>query len=342
MAGQNYINHIVVELDCSGSMFQLESAVVKVADSLIADLAEQSKRLNQETRITIYAFDTTVKCLIWDMDVLRAPSLSTLYKVNSNGMTALIDATLKGIEELSLVTQIHGDHSFLMYVLTDGAENASRSVPATLKARIEGLPENWTLGALVPNFQGVAAAKAYGFPAGNVITWDATSVRGVEEVGEKIATANASYMTSRAQGVRSSKNVFGAANAVSTAAVAASGIKPADPRTFDKIHVPGTIPEKTWIMNYVRDTLGLPYRLGACFYELTKREKIAADKEIAIIQKKGDGKVYIGYEARRILGLPDGDVRVAPGHNLDWMVLVQSKSTNRHLVPNSTLLIRKL
>lgn len=340
MAKQNYINHIVLELDRSGSMKDLEPAVIKVADGLVADLAEQSKRLNQETRITVYAFDTTVECLIWDMDVLRAPSLATLYKVNSNGMTALIDATLKGIEELSLVTQIHGDHSFLAYILTDGAENRSHNAPAVLKARIEGLPENWTLGALVPNFQGVATAKSYGFPGGNVITWDTTSARGVEEVGEQITAANAAYMDGRAQGKRSTKNVFGAANAVSQAAVAASGIKPADPRTFDLIHVP-LIPEKTWIMNYVRDTLGLPYRLGNCFYELQKREKIASDKEIAIVEKKGDGKVFIGYEARRILGLPDGDVRVAPGHNLDYMVLVQSKSTNRHLMSGSTLLIRK-
>lgn len=338
---QNYINHIVIALDASGSMERLAPAVVKVTDQLVADLALQSKQMDQETRLTIYSFDTVTKCLIWDMDVLRVPSIATLYRVNPQGWTALIDATLTAINELGQVTQIHGDHSFLLYDVTDGIENRSSNSPAALTKAINGLPHNWTIGALVPDFQGVAQAKAFGFPAGNVATWDATSARGVEGAGETIATANTGYMTMRATGAKSTTNLFGAANAVSKAAVVASGIKPLDPRTYDLVHVTG-LPDKTWIMNYVKDTLNLPYRLGNCFYELTKREKIGRDKEIAIMEKKGAQKnIYLGYEARQLLGLPDGDCRVAPGHNPDYKVFVQSKSTNRHLVNDTALLIRK-
>jgi hypothetical protein len=339
---QNKINHIVIALDASGSMQPLESTVVKVTDGLVADLATQSKQMDQETRLTIYKFDSRVECLIWDMDVLRVPSIANLYRVNPHGMTALIDATLTAINELKQVTQIHGDHSFLSYIVTDGGENVSRNRAAALSLAINQLDENWTMGALVPNFQGVAAAKSFGFPPGNVMTWDATSARGVEEAGIAVAASTQSFMTTRATtGARSTTNLFGAANAVSKAAVAASGIKPLDPRSYDLVHVP-QIPEKTWIMNYVRDTLGLPYRLGNCFYELTKREKIARDKEIAILEKRGTQKnIYLGFEARQLLGLPDADVRVAPGHNPDYTVFVQSKSTNRHLVPQTTLLIRK-
>jgi hypothetical protein len=337
---QNYINHIAFLLDSSGSMRPLVPTLIKVTDGLIADLKTQSQQHDQETRVTIYSFDTETRCLIWDMDVLRVPSIASLYKAH-DAMTALIDATLVAINELKMVTQIHGDHSFLMYVLTDGAENRSRNSSAELNRQIAALANNWTMGALVPDFQGVAQAKSFGFPPGNVATWDASSARGVEEAGEAMATATGSFMTARSTGTRSTTNLFGAANAVSKAAVAASGIKPLDPRSYDLVHVP-QIPEKTWIMNYVRDTLGLPHRLGNCFYELTKREKIARDKEIAILEKKGTQKnIYLGFEARQLLGLPDADVRVAPGHNPDYTVFVQSKSTNRHLVPQTTLLIRK-
>jgi hypothetical protein len=337
---QNKINHIVVAIDASASMDHLATAVIKVTDNLVADLASQSKQMDQETRLTIYSFDTETKCLIWDMDVLRVPSIAKLYKVNPHGWTALIDASLTAITELGQVTQIHGDHSFLMYVITDGVENRSRNRADALSRAIANLPENWTMGALVPNFQGVAAAKSFGYPPGNVMTWDAGSVRGVEEVGATMTASTQSFMVARSTGAKSTTNLFGAANAVSKAAVAASGIKPLDPRSYDLVHVP-QIPEKTWIMNYVRDTLGLPYRLGNCFYELTKREKIARDKEIAIREKRAPNNIYLGFEARQLLGLPDADVRVAPGHNPDYTVFVQSKSTNRHLVPQTTLLIRK-
>lgn len=336
---QNYINHIVILADASASMKHLEETLVKVTDNLILDLAAQSKQMDQETRITIYSFDTEVKCLIWDMDVLRVPSIATRYKVNPDGWTALIDATLTAITELELVTQIHGDHSFLVYVVTDGVENKSKNMPGVLGKRIAALPTNWTLGALVPNFQGVASAKAYGFPAGNVITWDTSSAQGMQEVVEKISAATTSYMTSRSTGTRSTQNLFGGGQVLNKATVAAAGLKPLNPAAYHLVPVVG-IPEKTEIAGYINGTLGLKFTLGRNFYQLSKPEKIQPQKDLAIMDKRTK-EIFLGREARKLLGLPDMEVRVKPDFNPEYLIFVQSNSTNRHLVLGTSLLILK-
>lgn len=345
----NYINHIFLALDASGSMNNLESTVIKVVDALVADLVTQSKQHNQETRITIYSFDTRTDCLIWDMDVLRVPSVASLYSVaRHGGMTALIDATLTAINELSLVTQIHGDHSFLGYIVTDGAENQSHNSASTLSNKIKGLPDNWTLGALVPNFQGVAQAKAFGFPPGNVATWDASSAQGVEEAGATITASTSSYMTMRAKGTRSSTNLFGGAATVNAATVAAAKLKPVDPSTYKLVPVIPTDAVKNAkghieISPYVRSINNGQYRVGSVFYPVVpgihRNPRIDPQKEIAIWHKK-DRMLYSGPGVRTMLGLPENATKtVKPDTNPDYIVYVRSDSPNRYLTPHSEILM---
>lgn len=104
-------------------MEPLASAVVKVADNQVAHLANRSKELNQETRATVYTFSDAAECVYYDKDVLRMPSLKGSYRIGGN--TALIDATIQAIDDLSQTPQLYGDHAFLVYVLTDGEENRS-------------------------------------------------------------------------------------------------------------------------------------------------------------------------------------------------------------------------
>jgi hypothetical protein len=132
---ENIINHIVLVLDASLSMDSVSEQLVKVADNQIKYLAQRSKELDQETRITVYTFNTTgyysgfnkqrIECLIYDKDVLRVPSIASLYK--ADGATPLIDATILALDDLAMTPEKYGDHSFLVYVLTDGQENASRN-----------------------------------------------------------------------------------------------------------------------------------------------------------------------------------------------------------------------
>ncbi|RBM12665.1 vWA domain-containing protein [Streptomyces sp. PT12] len=340
---QNYINHVALVLDASSSMSHLSRKVVEVADQQIAYLARRSRELDQETRVTVYVFSDTVRCVIYDKDVLRMPSLKQLYRVG--GMTALLAATLKSQRELAQTAQLYGDHSFLTFVLTDGQENAShrgpeapardpRELVRSVAELIETQEDNWTLAVLVPDQMGKREATQCGFPKDNIAIWDATSTQGLEEAGQVIQQATEKFMVGRTKGIRGSRAVFSVgAEAVNKTTIEAAGLAPVDPSKYQLIQVARDAAIRDWVVE-----CGHTYRTGGAFYQLSKSEKIQARKRIAVLEKKTD-RVYTGPEARALLGLPDVEVRVKPDHNDDFTIFVQSTSVNRKLVANTRLLL---
>jgi hypothetical protein len=66
---QNYINHVVLNLDASASMGPHRNNLIRVADGQIKYLAQRSQELDQETRVSVYSFNEEVECLIYDKDV---------------------------------------------------------------------------------------------------------------------------------------------------------------------------------------------------------------------------------------------------------------------------------
>jgi hypothetical protein len=329
---ENYINHIALVLDASGSMNHIAREVIKVADAQIAYLARRSKELDQETRVSVYVFSSHVRCVIYDKDVLRLPSIASHYRVSGN--TALIDATLKSQSDLALTPEIYGDHAFLTYVLTDGEENSSRSGPEDLLRYMITLPDHWTVAVLVPDQRGKFEAKKFGFPADNIAVWDSTTVNGVVEVGETIRRATDNYMIARASGVRGSRSLFSTSpDALNSKTVKAAKLKPIASNGYKMLSVDERAPIREWVQRQ-----GIEFRLGIAFYQLTKTESIQAQKNIAILNRK-TGKVYTGAQARDLLGLPQMEVRVKPDFNPDFDVFVQSTSVNRMLVPGTKLLV---
>lgn len=335
-SSQNYINHIALVLDASLSMVRKQEQVIQVADAQIKYLAKRSLELNQETRITVYVFNDTAKCVIYDKDVLRLPSIRDFYKIGGN--TALIDATLLSQADLALTSEKYGDHAFLTYVLTDGEENVSRAHPSTLAQKMHALPDNYTVAVLVPDQRGVFAAKSLGFPPGNIAVWDVNSVDGVQEVGEVIRAATDTYMTQRSSGLRKTSTLFStSATTVNKGTVTAAKLKPVPKTSYVLLDVADAEPIREWVL-----AQGEKFIKGACYYQLTKRETIQDYKEIAFYEKS-TGRVYAGTLAasRQMLGLPDLETRVSPDFNPLFDVFVQSTSVNRKLVPGTKLLLFK-
>lgn len=334
---KNLANHVAFVLDASGSMDHLTHKVIEVADRQVASLATNSQKYNQETRISIWVFSDryNIECVVWDMDVLRLPSISEFYK--PGGQTALIDATMKSIEDLGTVSQIYGDHSFLMFVWTDGQENNSfNRNPLVLSNKIKSLPDNWTVAALVPDIRGVADAKQFGFPAGNIQMWDASTEKGMEEAHQVILDAHTSFMKARATGVRSTSNLFDmSAAAVNKNTIKAAGLTPLDPSEYiltTVVYGKNFQDGDDWISTYTTNVLGHQYVAGRGYYQLTLAPvKVQIQKDIAIVEKKS-GKVYTGKNARALLGLPDMVVTLKAGQNPDYDIFIQSTSPNRKLL----------
>jgi hypothetical protein len=330
---QSLINHVALVLDASYSMKNRAAEVIKATDQQIQYLAKRSAELNQETRVSVYRFgETTIECLIFDMDVARLPKTADLYAVLREN-TSLLDAIMKSQKDLETTSQLYGDHAFLTFVLTDGEENRSRyHTKADLKRHIMGAPENWSMGFLVPDQWGVQYMEQLGVLRDSIAVWSIDSATGMHEAATAIQTATDNFMTARASGKRGTKSVF------------STGVKTVNKKTVTKNLNPITgyavfdVDRKAEIRDFV-NSLGMNYKAGIGYYQLTKTETIQPTKEIIVVDKR-TSKAYAGEHARDLVGLSDSKVRVRPDENPDYDVFVQSTSFNRHLLPNTRVLVR--
>jgi len=351
MINQGLINHVAFVLDRSGSMQGKEKQLVAVTDGLIKHLARRSKETDQETRVSVYFFDNHIDCVIFDKDALRLPSIEGHYHLG--GRTALVDATIKAINDLGKTAVMYGDHSFLIYVLTDGYENeSSEAGRRALPGMLGRLDENWTVACLVPDITGKLDAKNWGFPVGNIGIWDTTSATGVEEVGETITGSADTYMVMRSSGISGTRKLFATdATAVNAATIKAAGLVPLADSAYTLTAVPRPRRDRgqgvenkdkhlVWeISEFVRHAHGT-FTVGQVFYELSKKERIQGNKKLAILEI-ATSKVYVGDGVRAMIGLPDGDKSVAPDFNPGYTIFVQSTSVNRHLVVGTKVLVLK-
>lgn len=364
------INHVALVIDESGSIEdrRLTKAVIDVVDGQVAWLSQLSKDMDQETRVSIYTFSgKSANCVVYDTDVLRLPSLRDHYR--PAGGTPMISGTLKAIEDLEKTAQLYGDHGFLIFVITDGEENTSaQATPfgtrSILTKRLAGLGANWTVGALVPDFQGKLRAQGFGFDPTNIAIWNATSVGGVSDAGEDIKAATTSYFTTRSTGGSTRTGLFTGlvVKDVTAADVAATGMKPIDPSEFIIVPVAlaststleYVIPKKSItkanphgvkhveIMPFVQET-GRRYIAGNAFYKLTKSERYDYQKDIVLIHRVTK-KVYRGDACKKLIGLDGTSTRIKPQpvKGGEYDVYVQSTSVNRHLeVGGQVLLFHK-
>lgn len=342
-AEQPLKNHIFIAVDASSSMQGNEKAVIQITDDLIRTLAKQSVDLNQETRVSIYRFSgrERVECLFFDVDVVRIPSIAGMYR--TGGMTALIKAARLMLEDLELLTEKYGDHGHFLWLITDGGENdSSYEDKEWLVKRLRNLPDNVIAAAFVPNRQGIREMENLGFSGGNLAIWDATSVKGLADVGIKIKTATTSYMTTRATrtaGSRSSTNIFTVAP-VTAQDIVNSGIRPLDLGKYRKLRITAQTPGlKTNKLNlrviamsdFIRSE-GHTYIGGQHYYQLRpgRRTTIQANKLIAVVHKK-TSLVYHGADARALLKLPAYDVKVTAAPDDEYTIFVQSTANNRNV-----------
>ena len=329
---QSRINHVALVLDGSSSMTNHKHKLTKVADEQIKHLARRSEELDQETRVSVYLFADEVKCLIFDMDVMRLPSIEDLYTAYGN--TALIDATIKSQTDLTSTSQIYGQHAFLSFILTDGMENRSRAKSTDLVRTIQAQGPNWTVAFLVPDKRGVTYMDRLGINPGNVAIWDTSSVDGLVGAMDTIKTATETFMTSKPSANFTASGLFSTgADAVNEQTVT-STLVPLNQHGYQLL----TVNSKIRIDDRVNMS-GIPYRVGSGYYELSKTENIQPQKQIIVVDK-GTGQAYTGAQARELIGLPKHiSVKVKPDYNPKYKIFVQSTSVNRNLMPNTQVLV---
>lgn len=325
---ENKIIHVSLVLDASGSMHRLARKVVEMADAQIAELKLLSEKENVEIRVTVYAFSyhTRIRCLIFDMDVFRLPSIKGLYE--ADGQTALIDATIKSQNDLAETAQMYGEHHFRTYVWTDGIENDSTNRAYTLSSLLARQGDNWSVAVLVPDKDGKERCQMAGFAPGNILIWD-VSAQGMDDAAVKVSSSTQAYVTSVSRGVSYDKNnVFGTGvDKVNAATVKANLV----PLTKGSYQVWDVTEDKR--IDLFVQAKGWTFHVGKGYYQLTgKSVLVQANKRILVLEKS-TGIVYGGAEARGLVKLPVGtDARVKADDNPDFIVLSQSTANNRKLL----------
>lgn len=326
----NLKNNIVFLIDASGSMSHLRDKVIEVFNSQIADLIQKSSENEQETRVTVYSFSDITQNICWDVDCLRAPSIEKFYR--PGGSTAMLGAILQAIADVSKIPQIYGDYSNLMIILSDGQNNIGNHLSTQVKQKLAGL-DNWTCLFLGPDSEATNLAQSFGFAKGNCLVWN-INAKGLEAVGVKLKAVTSVFMDNRSKGIKTSNNLF-TLDTQSLSAKSVSSLDVLDSNDYQFLAVRKEGDIKSFVESWK-----LPFRQGANYYQLTKKEKIQGGKAICIREKK-NGKVYTGDNARSLLGLPNYEVKVEAASHPKYDIFVQSSSVNRKLVPGTELLVMK-
>jgi uncharacterized protein YegL len=330
------VNHIGIAVDCSGSTGLLTHDYQLQTRKLLATIKAEALATGQLTFVTVVNF--AQKSLI--TTVIKSADATILdpdrYNHEVHGMTALRDATMNLVAQLDVFSRAtkDGDNAFCIYVITDGEENDSYITQHAMRNKLASLPENWTPVIMVPTQVAKTAAIACGFAPGNIQVFETTTSAGVERGYGQTTIATQSYFANRSKGIRGSSTFYTDLSGVTKKDV--KKLIPV-PATQYKVY---TVEKETDISTFVTYKHG-GYIPGDTYYELTKPEKIQANKDI-LIQDRTTGEVFgDGTAIRSVLNLPSGDLKVNPGNHANWRLFVQSRSVNRKLVRGTKVLVNK-
>jgi hypothetical protein len=223
-------------------------------------------------------------------------------------------------------------------VITDGQENASFVWnKQRLANKINELDKTgrWTIVFRVP--KGCSRViQQMGIPAHNIMEWDQNE-QALEQATVQNVSAVETYFNERSKGVTRSTSFYADLANLSNSDLS----KVVD--TTDRFDV-------YWVSNkhhryeirpYFEDVLKRSYDKGRAYYQLNKPEKVQHHKDIAI-RDKTSGKIYEGYNAKSLLGLPQyEDFKLKPGDMGQYDLFVQSTSINRKIEENTCILYKR-
>jgi hypothetical protein len=346
-------NYIGISRDHSASMRSIATAAARDFNSNIQSIRDEAIAHNQDTIVSVikcgfreiarggYGYSTDTKNVFdyVNSNILAVtPIPEREYNANGNN-TPLFDSVGELIESFKKVPDANDpDVSFLIMVITDGEDNASRKWSgASIGQEIRKLQstDRWTFVFRVPRGY-KRQLVSLGIPDGNILEWEQTE-RGVQAATQATTQAMRSFYSGRASGQKSTSTFYADLSNVSAEQVKATltDISP-------EISIWPVLPQEDGVQvrDFCEKRLGNTGMLkGAAFYELTKREPKVQDYKQIVIRDKSSKMIYGGSAARDMLGLPHvGDVKLAPGNHGNFDIFVQSTSVNRKLPAGSSVL----
>lgn len=337
--GTRFKNRIAILIDYSSSMSGLRNDVPRVLNDQIRSIKENAAKLDQDTSVTLYRFADRVTKDGHYEDAFDCPKV---IGYDPWGQTALMDAVGQAIKDFEDGPS-DKDTSFLIIVITDGQENASRAYTQDslmrLMRRVEAT-DRWTFVFSVPRGYAGWISKL-GVPSGNIQEWDITR-QGLETMAVNNSAGIGSFYATRSMGMTKSSNFY----QPDMAKVSKSAIRNLNDRSqdFQVWNVNDTLPIREFVERQLSNQPGLAkrvgrgYQLGRGYYQLTKSEEVQASKDIVILDKSTNA-LYGGTEARALIGCPTNIAfKIKPGNHMNYDIFIKSTSVNRKLLPGTKLL----
>ena len=331
-----YKQYIGISRDHSGSMQSITRAAMKDYNNQIEAISESSESHGIETIVSV------VKCGVGfqgriEREVVNT-AVSRLRPITSyiadGGSTPLFNSVKDLIDILKSTPDYSDpDVSFLVIAVTDGYNNSGDVDGGELGRLIKQLQstDRWTFVFRVPR-----GAKQYladlGIPEGNIQEWEQTE-SGMMASSQSTVTATRNYYAGRSKGIGSSSAFYANLTGSAAAAVKKQLANVSTEVDFYPVRDGGET-----IREFIEKKTG-DYITGAAFYQLNKPEKQVQDYKLLAVVDKYSGNVYVGQDARGLLGLPtQGTIKLEPGNSPSYDIYIQSTSTNRRLIAGTSVL----
>lgn len=321
-----------ISRDHSGSMQGLASKALQDYNQNIDSIRKGAIEHGIDTIVSVVECGGGVRDVVVNSSVTSLKPIAHYPTPGRN--TPLFKSVERLIELLERAPDAGSDDvSFLIMAITDGQDNIAthREVDELVKKiRLLQMSDRWTFVFRVP--VGYAShLSALGIPRGNIQEWNQTE-KGFEEATQVTTQSFGNYYSGLSRGIKSTSKFF---TNIDTS-VMKQEIKKLDDVSSQCSIV--KIERRNNIKDFIEGKFKRTYVKGTAFYELQKTEKVQPQKQIAI-RDKTSGKVFTGYQARGLLGLPrDTYIKLVPGYNGNYEIFIQSTSSNRILNPGTQVL----
>jgi hypothetical protein len=318
---------VIFVLDKSGSMASISRNAIDSLNTQIANIRENSNKHGISTKISVITFNSYTTLEVDGEDINSFVDIDPISFL-PNGGTALNDAVFEASAKVTT------SKLWQVILITDGEENASkRFVHLSQTVEKLGKMENVTLVAWTPP-GGKKVLTGLGWPANNITEWERTE-KSIEQSTLKTMSGASQTFAGYSKGVTRSMSYFTPDLNVSPSLVASNLDEVTDKYNRFIVGMGGPI------NGVCQAFTNKPYRVGKCFYELTKKVTVQAYKDI-ILYEKATGKMYTGDNIRSLLRIPEGGViELNPASSAEYQIFIRSTSWNRNILPSTWILIER-
>jgi Mg-chelatase subunit ChlD len=203
------VTYIAVVVDKSYSMQTVREAALSGINEQISAIKANADK-GGETFVTMIEFNNVIEILF---DKKKAADLLPLAPSEyvPSGTTAWYDAIYTAINRLRAGQKPTDDTAYLVVVISDGQENASRECTAGMLAdEIQKLQATgkWTFTYMLSNVDPSQVQNTLGIPKGNIAQYN-SDMKGTALAFSSMARSTSDYLGLRAVGVTGSDSFYG-------------------------------------------------------------------------------------------------------------------------------------